>query len=564
MMRHALRFIINVFIGVLLSIPVSAQDTPRPLYALPDSTDPVYTGSTATTLGRSQAVTVNRLANTLSIVNLTDGSIETELATGNQPVALALIPGTTRIAVLNWQDGTLSLFDTETVSLLATYSVGTLPFSLVARSESEVYISRQGSHDILQMNLTDGTIVRRIPTPNFPSGLALWGDFLYVTHFWSGEISLIYLPAGQVVQTIRTGSQAGFSPSIALDTRNGLAYIPQTIRNNSPYTPFDARALPVIQVLDLATMQVLRDQQIPLHIIGQPVNLPYAVALNSTADTLFIASAGSNDVSVIDLETRTLQAFYETDASPRSLFFSSNNQTIYAHNTIDNTLTAAGTSFFDVEDIFPVSLQPIDYTRLLGVRLFHTASDSRMSTRNALSCATCHFEGQSDGQTWAGINTPSLYNLSQTAPYTWQGNWDTLTEIEAHIRAIQAGSGIGQDSIEMAALVDYLNTLTPPPAPDVQSADQIQRGEDLFERLGCNTCHIGETGTDNLAYDVGTGGIFVTPPLQSLWLTAPYLHNGMAADLVTVFTTGTGVHRLPVDVSQTDIQALVAYLLQRD
>ena len=237
---------------------------------------------------------------------------------------------------------------------------------------------------------------------------------------------------------------------------------------------------------------------------------------------------------------------------------------MYVHNAIDNTLTVAGTSFFALEDTLPATLQPVDYAVLLGAQLFHSADNPMMSKRNALSCATCHYDGLSDGQVWRGLNTPTLFNLTETAPYTWEGAWQTLDSLDVHIRSVQAGSGVGINSIELAALIAYLAENTPPANPHEQDEALVRRGAQIFEETGCAACHTGETGSDHLVYDTGTGGAFVTPALYGLWLSAPYFHHGRAETLREVFTTGQGVHRLPLEVLETDIDALIAYLLQRD
>ena len=54
----------------------------------------------------------------------------------------------------------------------------------------------------------------------------------------------------------------------------------------------------------------------------------------------------------------------------------------------------------------------------------------------------------------------------------------------------------------------------------------------------------------------------MTPGLQGLWHSAPYLHDGRAIQLRDVFTQGQGDHRL-VYASEDDITALVAYLQSR-
>jgi cytochrome c peroxidase len=71
---------------------------------------------------------------------------------------------------------------------------------------------------------------------------------------------------------------------------------------------------------------------------------------------------------------------------------------------------------------------------------------------------------------------------------------------------------------------------------------------------------VGAIGTDNQAYDVGTGGTFDTPSLRWLWTSAPYFHDGSAANLRDIFIK-PGAHQLLRTVPMDDINALTAYLL---
>ena len=67
--------------------------------------------------------------------------------------------------------------------------------------------------------------------PDSPAGMAIWGNWLYVTHYWSGELSLIDRSTNQRITTIATGDDIAHFASIAIDRRYGLAYLPQTIPN---------------------------------------------------------------------------------------------------------------------------------------------------------------------------------------------------------------------------------------------------------------------------------------------------------------------------------------------
>jgi DNA-binding beta-propeller fold protein YncE len=95
---------------------------------------------------------------------------------------------------------------------------------VVAPDGLSAYVARLGNSDVVRVDLATGRILEQIPTPDAPVGLALWGDLLYVTHFWTGEISLIYRPQAQVVQKIRLHPQASHAHSMAIDVRNGLGF----------------------------------------------------------------------------------------------------------------------------------------------------------------------------------------------------------------------------------------------------------------------------------------------------------------------------------------------------
>src|SRR4029078_5450703 len=77
-------------------------------------------------------------------------------------------------------------------------------------------------------------------------------------------------------------------------------------------------------------------------------------------------------------------------------------------------------------------------------------------------------------------------------------------------------------------------------------------GKALFNKLGCDFCHVAPDYTDSargMLHDVGTmkppsgsrsGAARLgtdPPPLLGVWETAPYLHDGSAATLRDVLTT---------------------------
>ncbi|HEY0712107.1 MAG TPA: hypothetical protein VGF45_05500, partial [Polyangia bacterium] len=224
-----------------------------------------------------------------------------------------------------------------------------------------------------------------------------------------------------------------------------------------------------------------------------------------------------------------------------------------------------------------------------GKRLFWSSARSDLARDQWMSCATCHFDGFHDARTWRSFpdgirNTTALFNLADTLPLHWSGDLDEIHDIESTVRFIQAGKGLAPapqidtlgtplegTSEDLDALSSFLATLRPPKSPHQNDGAAITRGQAAFARLACATCHAPPLFVDKKNHDVGTGDptternghgrgtTFDTPTLRALWLTAPYLHDGSAPTLETVFERGT-VHALGSRATSGERADLIAYL----
>jgi YVTN family beta-propeller protein len=545
---------------------VNAQS--RPLYDLPGANVRVFaSGSITLTNDGRRLVAANMLNDTISIVDATQRQTLAEVTVGSDPRSVALTPDNSRALVVNRGDGTLYVVDLAERDVIAAHPVGLLPYAVVTNNNQSAYVTLQGTDEVIHIDISSGQVLDRIAVPPSPAGLALWGDFLYVTHLWSGQFSLVYLPRGAVVQTVSTGADTSLSQSLIIDPARGLAYLPQS-RSNDANTAltFDTAVFPLVNVVDLADLSLQRARRVNLDVADRPVNMPFAAALDGVRQWLYVVSAGSDTLSVIDLSTGQSRAHFRVGANPRGVLLSLDNAFAYVHNMIDGTITIIDTRAIRVTDVLPISDLRIPVDRLIGAQLFHSAADSRMSQDGWISCASCHFDGQSDGRVWRGFpggarNTPSLYGLEETAPYTWTGEWGELAQVEQKIRGLQGGSGLSEEtgglSLDLETLVNYLHTLDSPPSPPTD--DRTEQGAQVFAHLGCDGCHTGSAGTDGQRYDVGSGGEFVTPSLNWLWQSAPYLHDGRAETLYDVFIL-PGEHQIVGAVTPEELDALIVYL----
>ena len=131
---------------------------------------------------------------------------------------------------------------------------------------------------------------------------------------------------------------------------------------------------------------------------------------------------------------------------------------------------------------------------------------------------------------------------------------------------------------KLEALLQYqLRLRAPEPPKDSFDKFAARRGEQVFENVGCASCHIPPTYTDVLAgpalpllhSPAETGmsavyaersatGLYRTTPLRALWQHPPYFHDGSAPDLAAVVSHYERV--LPLTLTAQQRADLIEFL----
>lgn len=444
--------IVILFILFVMPLNLLSQDE-LALYELPNAvTYTAFSSNSLVALSGGRVATVNMLTDSVTIVDVRENQIIAEIPVGDDPRSIDGTPDSSRLLVTNHGDDSLTIIDIESESVIAIHPIGSQPYGVITDNDETAFVSLQGNDAVIELNLMTGEIIQEIPTPSDPTGLAIWGDFLYVTHFHSGQISLIYIPISETVRTISTGQNTGLSAFIFVDHQNGLGYVPQSVMYPDSNNPtFDRTIRPRVIVLDLSQMRVLRDQTIWLDIADQPVNMPFSLALNVAQGRLFVLNAGSNDLSVIDLNTSLAQWHTDLPDNPRGVVLASDSSVLYVNHAVDTSLSILETRFYSVTDTIPTTNNPPELALRVGAELFHTASDERVSGTQYLSCASCHFDGESDRRVWYGNITPALDNVADSF------------DVNGHIAALTYGAGFDDISAyELQSLVTYMQSLSTP------------------------------------------------------------------------------------------------------
>jgi cytochrome c peroxidase len=215
-------------------------------------------------------------------------------------------------------------------------------------------------------------------------------------------------------------------------------------------------------------------------------------------------------------------------------------------------------------------------TGRMGEMLFNNAE---LCFQGWQSCASCHpSDARADALNWDLLNdglgnpknTKSLLLAHETPPAMITGIRENAEAgVRAGIRHIQFAV---RPEEEAAAIDEYLKSLKPVPSPhlvDGKVSKSAERGQKIFDKAGCASCHTGPLHTDLKTHDVGTGKdldkdrLFDTPTLVEIWRTSPYLYDGRAATIEEVLTTYNpgDKHGVTSDLTEAEIKDLAEFIL---
>ncbi|HKR63750.1 MAG TPA: glutaminyl-peptide cyclotransferase [Thermoanaerobaculia bacterium] len=504
----------------------------------------------AVTQNGGRVVVANPDSQSVSVVE--DAKVA-EVRLGATPQTLALLGNR---AFVTTREGRVFVVDLDAQRVIASARVGTELFG-IASDGARLFVSDYGAAAVRVLDAESLQPIASIATEEYPRGVTFADDAVYVTHLRTGRVSVIDATTLTVARVLATEADGNLAQSVTI--ANGRAYVPQTRANASnPGLLFDTTVFPVVSAIDLATGT---SERFVLDEIDKPVNMPTDAVVTSSGK-LYVVNAGSNDVSVIALAQKKKAAHVAVGANPRGIALSTDERTVYVTNALDGTVSFIDTATDAVVRTVPVTSIPLAPHVLNGKILFHSSAIETLAQDKWISCATCHFEGGTDGRTWifrdGPRNTTALYGVLQTLPMHWSGDLDELQDVESTIRNVQAGTGLAHGEMnctpscdtappnrgrsqDLDDLAAYMTSLEAPHRELPQNA----RGAALFASSGCASCHTAPLYTDRKKHDVGTGtsarerkgSSFDTPSLRGVFDTAPYLHDGSVATLEELLAT---------------------------
>ncbi|MGB7821305.1 MAG: beta-propeller fold lactonase family protein [Candidatus Sulfotelmatobacter sp.] len=562
----------------------------------------------------------------LRVVELASGKIVSTVSVGHVPRGIVLSPDGRHIYVTNAWSDTVSLIDATTLRVVRTLPTGFEPTGIVCdRSGVTLYIANRLSSDISVIDVNTGQEIKRLLAGRGASYLALSADgkWIYGTHIYpnagafrtqpNSEITVIDTARQAVVERKRLNNVAGvFHVALSVDGKLGVAAQLRP-KNLIPLAHVE-HGWAFGDSLSLFGDDVGGTVQVPIDELDRYYALPWGVAITPDKSKMFVTTAGSESVTVIDVRkllefahTRrqpltsnlandlSASANYVTaripvGRNPRGALLSPDGTRLYVANRLDDNISVIDTSSVKVISTIDLGGPKTVNALRRGEQLFFTAD---YAFQGQFGCANCHLDATIDGLQWDLepdgfgkdiVDNRSLVNLAGTEPFKWNGsNPDMPTECGPRTEKFFYRSQ-SYNPQELTDLVTFVYSLPYRPnryrLANGELTPAQERGKAIFERTKyknghpipeknqCAYCHSGPKYTNQQQVDVGTGKstdrspVIDVPQLPNVAYSAPYLHDGSARSLEEIWTVFNpkDTHGVSNDLTKDELNDLIEYL----
>lgn len=511
------------------------------------------------------------------LIDTRTGKLEARIAVGHTPLAPALSPDGKTLAVCNRFNNNVSLIDVPSRKESGRVAVSREPVAAA--------FSPDGRQLLIASHL-----------PSMPAN----GDY-------SASVVTVIDPATRLVVTNLTlpnGSTGLRGLCVSPDGR--YAYVTHTLgRYQLPTTQLERGWMntSAISIIDLQGVKML--STVLLDDVDLGAANPWGVACTTNGALLCVAQAGTHEVSVIDRNAlherlgrvakgEKVGVSLSLEDVPNDLsFLVGIRQRVKLPGNgprglcLAGDLAVAGMYFSDNLAVVSLTTTPVVAREVsLGPKTPLSEerkgemyfNDAAFCFQEWQSCASCHPDGRADALNWDllndGIgnpkNTKNMLLSVQTPPsMSLAVRADAAMGVRAGLKFIQFSMRPEEDALAIDA---YLTKMKPVPSPYLEKgklSKAARRGEKVFRKANCATCHSGSLYTDLQTHEMGMGqGMdkdkpFDTPTLVECWRTAPFLHDGRASTMKELFQefNKDDVHGDTSKLSPRELDDLVEFVL---
>lgn len=610
--------IISVFAAALLAI--AARSAPQQSTASKERyLSPIE--MTASPDGRLLYV-VCQDSDEVRVIDAQSSRVVGTIKVGHMPRGIALTPDGSSLYVTNAWSDTVSVIDTTSRNVVRTLPTGFEPSGVVIDQRgATLYIANRLSSDISVIDLKTGQETKRLVAGRGASYLTASpdGKWIYCTHIYpnpgpfrtppSSEITVIDTESQTVVERKPLHNVAGvFHVAVSADGKLGV--IAQLRPKNLIPLAHVEHGWVFGDSLTLFGEDIGGIVQVPLDELDRYYALPWGVAITHDKSKIFLTTAGSQSVTVIDVPrllaaVRSRRKPFVNDLSasveyvsaripvghnPRGVLLSPDGRRLYVANRLDDDIAVIDTTTNTVVSTIDLGGHGSVNALRRGERLFYTAE---FAFQGQFGCSNCHIDATIDGLQWDLepdgfgkdiVDNRSLESLAGTEPFKWNGgNPDMPTECGPRTEKFFFRSQSFNQQ-QLTDLVTFVYSLPYRPnryrLADGELTPAQERGKAIFERTKakdgrpipetnqCTYCHSGPKYTNQKQVDVGSGKltdrspIVDVPQLSNVTYSAPYLHDGSARSLEEIWTVFNpkDTHGVSNDLTKDELNDLIEYL----
>ena len=543
----------------------------------------------------------------VQVVNLQAAKVSNTLPAGHTPMAPALSLNGKTLYVCNRFSNNVSVIDIAARKELTRIPVQREPIA-AAITPALSCESKSGGGFLFVAN-------------HLPAGAADRGDI-------AAAVSVINTKTNKVVNTIGLPNGTTSLHGICISPDGRYAYVTHILsRFTVPTTQLERGWINTnaLSIIDVQNKELI--DTVLLDDVDNGAANPWAVGCTSNGKYICVTHAGTDELSIIDApammdkirkyhadqrnaQNRTIgqgdYGSYGTSSTPSSPSSNIPNELSFLYGIRQRiklcgkgprALAIVGSNIY-VAEYFTDSMTVVDIGKTTGTKttalalgstpkmsirrrgemLFHDAS---LCFQHWQSCSSCHPGGaRVDALNWDllndGIgnpkNTKSLLFSHRTPPAMFTAVRENAeTAVRSGIRHILFAVRPEKDAV---AIDEYLKSLKPVASPYLTNnklSASAKRGQRIFSKARCDSCHKGALHTDVQQYDLGIGkGLdkdqkFDTPTLVEIWRTAPYLYDGRAVTIEEVLTkyNPDDKHGLTSNLSDKEIKDLANFVLSQ-
>ena len=576
----------------------------------------------------SRLYVVAQDGNTLLVVDPEKRKILNKIMVGNLPHSVILSKDEQIAYVSNQWSDNVSVIDLSSLKVINTLKTANGPAGLALSADGKsLYAVNSYSSNISIIDLRTKEEIKRLAAGNNPTGVQSSpdGKTVYVTSRRS-----VIAPYGEKVKTeitvlndstkrikeLKTLESAHLIENVAFTPAGDLAMVTLVRPKN---------LVPSIQVErgfmmnhGIGVIEQKENGRVIQLLLDEPNAYyadPYDVVITPDGKKAFISNSGVDCISVVDIDSiraliavstpEMLSAYsnnlgissryvvkrIHTGANPKGLVLSSDGKRLYVAEQLNDRIAIINTESLEIVSAVELgNTEKITVARQ-GRRLFANAGHT---FQNQFSCYTCHPDFHEDGLVYNMAskdmgrnvtNTQSLRDISETAPFKWNGKNQTVYKQDG-IRFSTVLTRTEKFSYkDLDAITSFIMTGISYP-PNLQynpkgELNEVQlRGKAIFERTTdtkgnvippanrCITCHPPPYFTNLQLADVGTLAAsddsmkFDTPHLNNIYGSPPYLHDGKAASLEEIWTryNPNDKHGVANDLPKMQLNELIEYL----